>query len=196
MSELRIDALMTDLLTYLQTIQPLSEGLMQALQTGITREELPEKHLLLQPGRVARKIYFVESGLVHGFTLFRERKVSSWFMREGDFVISVVSFLMQAPSTEYLELLEPSVVYSVTYDQLQLLYTHFPEFNTIGRRLTEKYYVLSEQRAYTLRTASASERYEQLLRDFPDIFQRVQVKQIASYLGIAPETLSRLRAQY
>ena len=187
---------MADLLTYLQAIQPLSPELTDALQSGIKREALPKQHLLLQPGRVARQIHFIEQGLVHGFSLNQGRKVSSWFMREGDFIISVVSFITQTPSSEYMELLEPSTVHSLSYDYLQQLYHQFPEFNRVGRVLTEKYYVLSELRAHSLRTANAAERYAQLLRDFPDIFQRVQVKQIASYLGIAPETLSRLRGAH
>lgn len=186
---------MANLLTHLQTIQPISAELAAAIQAGIKREHFPSRHLLLRPGQVARQIHFIEQGLVHGFGIYRDRKVSSWFMREGDFVISVVSFITQSPSTESVELLEPSVVDSLSYDSLQQLYQQFPEFNRIGRMLTEKYYVLSEQRAHGLRTGNAAERYAHLLRDFPDIFQRVQVKQIASYLGIVPETLSRLRAR-
>lgn len=65
----------------------------------------------------------------------------------------------------------------------------------IGRLLTEKYYVLSELRSQNLRMQTAPERYDQLLRDFPDIFGRVPLKYIASHLGISPETLSRLRAR-
>lgn len=114
-------------------------------------------------------------------------------MQAGDFVISIVSFFTRQPSAEYLELLEPTVVLSITYDQLQVLYRDFPEFNYTGRLLIEKYYVLSEQRATQLRSRTTTERYELLLYSFPTVFQRVAVQQIASHLGMAPETLSRLR---
>ena len=115
-------------------------------------------------------------------------------MAEGDFVISIVSFFTQQPSTEYLELLEPSTLHAINYQHLQELYRTFPEFNYVGRVLTERYYVQSEQRAHQLRTLPAKERYARLAADFPGLLQRVPLKHLASHLGISPETLSRLRA--
>lgn len=184
---------MTSFLAFINRIQPLSPAISQALEAVVRREELPARHRLLQPGQVAKRIYFLETGLVRGYTLLRGREVSSWFMQAGDFVISVLSFFTQQPSSEYLELLEPAVVLSISYDQLQALYQEYPEFNYTGRLLLEKYYVMSEQRAQQLRARTAMERYELLLLSFPTVFQRVAVQHIASHLGMAPETLSRLR---
>jgi CRP-like cAMP-binding protein len=184
-----------DFLAALETIGPLSPSLRAALVAAVQREALPTRHYLLQPGQVARRLYFIESGLVRGYALHEGREVSSWFMREGDFVISIVSFLTQLPSTEYLELLEPSVVHSIGYGQLQALYRDFPEFNLFGRLITEQYYVRSEQRAQQLRTLTAAARYARLRAEFPGVLQRVALQHIASYLGIAAETLSRLRGK-
>jgi CRP-like cAMP-binding protein len=184
---------MSSFIAFLNTLQPLSLPLTEALLANTTRENFPAHHLLLQPGQVARRVYFLETGLVRGYTLLHGREVSSWFMQAGDFVISILSFFTQQPSDEYLELLEPAVVHSISYDQLQRLYHDFSGFNFIGRRLIEKYYVLSEQRARHLRAHSAQERYELLLQAFPTVFQRVALHHIASHLGMAPETLSRLR---
>ena len=186
---------MTSFLDSLRRIQPISPALAQAVAAVTVPENLPAQHLLLRPGQVARQVYFLETGLVRGYTLLHGREVSSWFMQAGDFVISIVSFLTQQPSAEYLELLEPTMVLSISYEQLQALYRDFPEFNLTGRLLMEKYYVLSEQRAQHLRSRSATERYELLLQSFPTVFQRVAVQHIASHLGMAPETLSRLRSR-
>lgn len=186
---------MSTLVAAVQALIPVSAALHAALETALEREELPARHLLLRPGQVAQRLYFVEQGLVRGYALHAGQEISSWFMTEGDFVISIVSFFTQQPSTEYLELLEPSTVYSISYRQLEALYRAFPEFNYVGRVLTERYYVQSEQRAYQLRTLPARERYAQLLHDFPQLGQRVPLKYLASHLGISPETLSRLRAR-
>ena len=185
---------MSTLLAVVQALLPVSPALEAALAAVLRREEWPARHQLLKPGQVAHHLYFVEQGLVRGYTLHAGQEISSWFMCEGDFVISIVSFFTRQPSTEYLELLEPSVVFSISHAQLAELYRAFPEFNYVGRLLTERYYVQSEQRAYQLRTLPARERYSQLIREFPDLAQRVPLKYLASHLGITPETLSRLRA--
>lgn len=186
---------MLALLAAVQSVLTPSPALEAAILASVRREELPARHLLLQPGQVAQRLYFVEKGLVRGYSLHEGQETSSWFMAEGDFIISVVSFFTQQPSAEYVELLEPAVLYSISHARLQELYRQFPEFNLVGRVLTERYYVLSEQRAYQLRTLSATERYHRLLQEYPKLIQRIPLKLLASYLGIAPETLSRLRAK-
>ncbi|WP_303311524.1 Crp/Fnr family transcriptional regulator [Hymenobacter sp. BT730] len=182
-------------LTLCEAIQPLSEPLRRALQQLVKPETVAARSYLLQPGQTANRLYFLEQGLVRGFYLKEGKEVTAWFMQEGDFVISIHSFFSRQPSHEYLQALTDCTFWSLTYEQLQQLYREFPEFNFIGRALTEKYYVLSEQRALHLRMYSAAERYEQLLTHFPGIFQRVPLKMLASHLGMSPETLSRLRAR-
>lgn len=186
---------MSALIAAIRTLIPISSELENALAAIVQYESLPARHQLLKPGQVARRIYFLETGLVRGYALQAGQEISSWFMCEGDFVISIVSFFTQQPSTEYLELLESSTLHSIEYTQLDKLYRTFPEFNYVGRVLTERYYVQSEQRAYQLRTLPAKERYAQIVQDFPFLLQRVPLKYLASHLGMTPETLSRMRAK-
>lgn len=186
---------MEPLLALIGALYPVSAGLQVALSQMLRQDAFPRKHWLLQPGQVSDRLYFVEQGVVRGYYLKDGKDVTSWFMREGDFIISIVSFYTRQPAQEYVELLEDTVLWSITYAQLQQLYRDFPEFNVVGRLLTEKYYVLSERRSQNLRMQTAPERYAQLLSDFPDIFGRVPLKYIASHLGISPETLSRLRGR-
>ena len=82
---------MTSLLTLLNTILPLSPKLSNATLAGTVRGALPAHHCQLRPDEVARQVYFLESGLVRGYTLVHGREISSWFMQAGDLVISLWS---------------------------------------------------------------------------------------------------------
>ena len=121
---------MTLFLDFLHRIQPISPALAQAITAVAVRENLPIQYLLLRPSQVAQRVYFLETGLVRGYTLLHGREVSSWFMQAGTFLISIISFLTQQPTVEHLELLEPTMALSITYDQLQEPYCDFSNLTT------------------------------------------------------------------
>ena len=184
---------MTELLQALNSIHPLSDELREHLFTNLKTVVLHKKEFLLKQGQVCRSIWFIETGLVRCFYIKEDKEVCSWFMKEGDIIISVESFFTQMPSYESIQALEECELLCMDYRQLQVIYHRFPEFNFIARVLTEKYYTLSEQRLYSLRMQRASERYTYLMDHFPELIQRVPSTFIASYLGITLETLSRIK---
>lgn len=186
---------MKSLLELLNSIQPLSEGLLQELARQLQHMHLPRKQYLLKAGRVCRHIYFVDEGLLRCYYEYNSHDVSSWFMREGDVIISIESFYEQKESYECIQALEDCSLYYISYESLQEIYRSFPEFNFIGRVLTEKYYTLWAQQLYALRMQQASERYKWLMDHHPELILRVPAKYIASYLGIDETTLSRIKNQ-
>lgn len=182
------------LLQTLNFISPLSAALDKRFRETLVQENLPKRHHLLREGQIANKIYFINHGFARAYHLTRQgRECTSWFMGQGDLMISVYSFYTQRPAAENIELLEDSELLSMKWNQLQAIYAEFPEYNFTGRLVTEKYYMLSEERTILLRTSTARERYEKLLEMHPGITQRASLGQLASYLGITPETLSRVR---
>ena len=147
-----------------------------------------ETYFIAPGGETSRRIYFINKGFARAYYVTRQgRECTSWFMGQGDLMISVYSFYTQKPAAENIELL------SISWNQLQGIYADFPEYNYTGRLVTEKYYMLSEERTILLRTLSARERYERLLQLHPGITQKASLGQIASYLGMTQETLSRVR---
>lgn len=184
---------METLLTFVNSIHPMSSGLKEYLYRTLKKQSFSKKDLILKKGKIATNIYFIEKGLVRCFYEKNGKEVSSWFMKEGDFIISVESFYNQKPGNETIQALEDCSVYSINHQELMYMYLHYPEFNFIGRVLTEKYYILCEQRLYSMRMQKAKERYEYLQKSHPDLMQRVTAQHLASYLGVTMETLSRVK---
>lgn len=184
---------MDELLNFLETIHPLSPPCKEALLFLLKQKDLPKKEHLLQEGQVCRAIYFIHQGLLRCYYHRSGQEVCSWFMKEGDVMVAVESFFRQKRSYESIQALEDTTLYYVYYSELQDLYRRFPEFNFVGRVLTENYYCLSEQRLYTIRMMRSRERYDYLLEHYPELVLRVPAKYIASYLGLTEVTLSKIK---
>jgi len=182
-----------ELLKLLDSIFPLSDELKTQLSFYLKFEQVRKNMHLLKEGQVCNYIYFIEQGLVRSYHIRDGSEICSWFMKEGDIIISVDSFYNKKPSIERIQAIEDTTVYFIHYDELQLLYKRFIEFNIVGRVLTERYYQLSEERLFAMRKQKASERYEFLLTHHPAIVERVPKKYVASYLGVTVETLGRIK---
>lgn len=183
------------LVQMLQSILPMSEGLLGFLQQKLETKEYKAGDLLLKEGQVSSFIAFIETGMVRSYYFKDGEKLTSWFMKEGDVIISVESFFSQVPSSECIEALENVKVHAISYDDLQYAYRYYPEFNVHGRVLTEKYYVLSEERLHMLRKRTSKEKYAYLVEKHPDIMNRARLGDIASFIGVNLETLSRIRSE-
>jgi len=184
---------MEELLAFLESICPLSDGLKDHLYRILKTRQISKKDYLLRAGHVCRHIFFIKEGLIRCYYTKDDTEICSWFMKEGDVAISVESFFKQKPSYESIQAIEDSIVFYTTYEELQKTYKVFPEFNLIGRVLTEKYYTLSEERLYSMRMKSGMERYQYLLENSPELIQRVPSKYLATYLGITSVWLSKIR---
>ncbi len=115
----------------LNSIFPVSSKLQQHLLTVLKSRILSKKQFLLKTGSVCNKVYFIEKGLIRCFYEKDDKEVCSWFMKEGDIIISVESFYNQMPSYENIQALEDCFVYYIEYDDLQFIYNNFPEFNYV-----------------------------------------------------------------
>jgi len=181
-----------ELLTFLNTIHPLSNGVQKRLTAVLKSKFFKKKDILLREGQVCNHVYFVQEGLLRVYYLKDGVEICSGLLAEGGVVISVKSFFNRETGDEFIQALEDTSVYYINYDELELLYKDFPEFNIIGRRLITDYYVKSEERNYLLRKQTAHEKFAYFQKNFGHLTARVPRRDIASYLGINLETLSRL----
>ena len=162
----------TDLLKQFGTI---SEQAEIELDGFITKRELPKGTFLLEQGKICKQLNFLENGFARAFYFRDGKEITTWFAFEHDLVASMYSFTAQKPSLENIEVIETSVVHSLTYDQLQQLYQKYPEFNLIGRLLIEKYFIELEERILSLQIRSAKERCQKILMSQPELLQRASL---------------------
>ena len=183
------------LIKKLNNVTILSEDIQDKIKEYLVEEQFSKRTLLLKEGQVSQRIYFIKKGFIRAYYYKGDKEFTSWFMGEGDIIISVYSFFSCKPSFENIEILEDCTLQSINWDQLQEIYKQYPEFNLTGRIITEQYYIKSEERAINLQTLTGKQRYENLLLTYPDILQKATLGQISSFLGIKQETLSRIRAK-
>lgn len=184
------------LLNFLENIHSMSQELRAALFSSMYFKKVRKRDILVDIGEIQKSLYFIVTGAVRSYYLDSLGKdTTSWLLFEGDLAISVYSFFSQKRSFEVLEVLEDAGLLVLSHDDLMKLYRSFPEFNYIGRILTELYYIKAEEKANELRVYSATERYLHLLEKYPNVIARIPLGMISSYLGITQSTLSRIRSK-
>ncbi|MET3879215.1 Crp/Fnr family transcriptional regulator [Chitinophaga sp. OAE865] len=187
---------MEALFTLLSQLGPISEDLKSQISARLQFANIKRKQTVLMRGRVCDHLFFVSKGLLRAYYEKDTEEITSWFMMENDFFVSVLSFFKRIKSYEAIEALEECELVYISYDDLMDLYATSLEFNIIGRKLTEHYYCKSEERLLAIRKQTAVEKMEFLMRNNPGLLERVPSKYIASYLGITQETFSRIKALY
>ncbi|SER90098.1 cAMP-binding domain of CRP or a regulatory subunit of cAMP-dependent protein kinases [Pedobacter rhizosphaerae] len=183
-----------DLLETLSFIMPLPTPMQNRIKEESLIETFERKKILLSPGETARRIYFIRSGFLRSYFIDEDGKeCTTWFSGKGDLMTSASSFFSQQPANEYIEVLQDCKLQSLTWLELNAYYADFKEGNLLGRIIIQKYYILGEERAILLRTQRPEHKYDLLLKNHPQIEQQTTQQNIASYLGISRETLSRIR---
>ncbi len=186
---------METLLQLISNLFPITEQFATELTSSLVTQCMRKATVLLKPGQQSDHIYFIETGLIRGYYIKDGRDITTGFMKEGDFAVSPASFFGRQLSYEYLELIEDSKLYGLAFASLEGLYARFPAFNRVGRVLVEQYYVRSELRAHQIRANTAKERYLSFLNDYRSIAHRISNSQTASFIGLTPETLSRVKSR-
>ncbi len=187
------ELILAPLLNMLNQIKPISNQLHEELITGFIIEEIKKGEILLHEGSVCSKLWFLADGLLRAYHNIEDKEVTCRIMFNHHIVIAPGSFFMQTPSTESIDALSKSLVATLSFQTLQKIYTNFPEFNYHTRLITEQYFYKQEQRLYMLRKHDGIAKYKYFLYNYQSYIKEIPQKYIASFLNIAPETLSRIR---
>ncbi len=151
------------------------------------------KTTLLHAGDIANEVYFISEGCIRLFCEKDGQELSTYFFTENMFAGTYDSFISRRPSRYSIETLEDCQVLTLSYDILQELYVVFPKMNEFVRKSIEDRFVILHDLFTSYLLNSPEERYISLQKERPDLLNRVPQHQIASFLGITPVSLSRIR---
>jgi CRP-like cAMP-binding protein len=166
----------------------------EKFNTKIKKHIIKAKSRVINEGIIASNFYFIKSGLLRTYQLQDGKEINTNFACDGQIISIFASFITQTPSSEYLESIEDSVVYSLSFDSLIELSKDSLKFEKLRRIIAEENYLCTYNRNLLMQNKTAKVKYLDFLDKFAEkIVHRVPQHQIASYLGIAPESLSRIR---
>lgn len=174
----------------------LDDGEIAIIESLFTFRKFRKRQYILQEGEIARYETFVKKGITRTYEVDdkgQEHVVQ--FGLEDWWIGDLYSFLTDTPSTYHIDCLEDTEVFQITKPNLELLYERVPKLERHFRILLQNAFIAFTKRISDGLSKSALERYEAFVRRYPHIEQRVPNHQIASYLGITPQSLSRIRSQ-
>jgi len=162
-------------------------------QKAFTEKEIAAKSVLLQEGEIADNIYFIKKGCLREWFNKDGKDITFQFFFEGQPVASIDSFMSHKPSLFTIESIEPSIVISIGKEDFTELFITYPEFKDRFQDFIFHRFRNYGQLFLSRIKDSPQERYEDLIKNHPEIIKRVPQHYIASFLGITPISLSRIR---
>lgn len=156
-------------------------------------KKVRKKDFLMRADEVCNELGFINRGLFKFYQLQDGEEVVGWLASEHVFISELTSFISRKPSIEYIQALEDSEISVITFEDMQLLYRRYDKWQEFGRVLVEQAFIGVKRRIASFIHDSADERYRKLAVENLALLERVPLKDVASYLGIKPETLSRIR---
>ena len=177
-------------------IVSLTDTELSAFSGVFETKRYKKNEFFLKEGQVCNFLGFINYGvLVYCKIVDNGDEITTDFAFEGYWVTVNQRRLNNSPSLINIKAIEDSELFVIRQQDLSDLYIKIPKIERLGRILMEQAYLKIVRQSVDLQVLTATERYENLLHEFPEIFQRVQLYHIANYLGIAPKSLSRIRKE-
>lgn len=177
-------------------IVPLTAIEKEAIERAFSPVRFHKGEQWIEEGKVCRQVAYVMEGKLRIYYLDDNgEEVTCYFVTPGNFVSSFTSFLTNTPTKENIEAIEDSTLLVISKTDLEKLSEEVPKVHIWRRVVAENLFIVMEKRIAMLQSKTANERYERMLKDNPEIIQTIPLQYIASFLGITPQHLSRLRKE-
>ncbi|RKN82967.1 Crp/Fnr family transcriptional regulator [Ulvibacterium marinum] len=180
---------------HLESFAPLSDDDWFIFKSKLVFENYPKNSIILKEGTTENYLSFIESGVARLYIPKIDNDLTFGFAFAHSFVSAYDSFLTQSPCTYQIQSITPTKLWRINYDDLQAIYEETAIGNEIGRKNAENLFLIKSKRELALLNKSAKERYLELFSERPELIREIPLKYIASYIGITPQALSRIRRQ-
>jgi CRP/FNR family transcriptional regulator len=172
----------------------LTEDELSQYASKFTFQELHKKDFFLQSGKIQKAIGFVANGLVRSFFVDNNgNEITVGFYSEGDYATHYPAFITQQPSKYSIQCLEPTTMVCISYQDLQWIYEKLSNFEKYGRLVAEEILKRQQARIESFIFQTAEERYLDFIKHHSDLFMRISVSHLCSFLGIERQSLTRIR---
>ncbi len=171
-----------------------SDKELDLIVSKFTLNSYEAKGVILSENKISSNIHFIVNGLVRTYYIRDGKEITTYLASDNGFVSSYSSFINQTKSIETIQCIEATQTLSISYNDMQELYRLIPQWEKIGRILAEQNVLCLADRLLKLQAIPAKEKYLEFLKTASDkIVQRTPLVHISSFLGITPESLSRIR---
>jgi CRP-like cAMP-binding protein len=179
---------------YFKQKSDLSQQELSLVSRLFTEVDFPKKSMILEQGNICRHLYFIEQGLVKAYFIDRNgQEVILNFASESWWITDIHSFEENKASRLYIETIEPTSCRAITHDDQYELFLQVPRIERFFRVLLQKHVGVLQERLFEHIAATAEDRYDGFLDRYPTLSNRIPQNQIANYIGVSPEFLSRIR---
>lgn len=183
--------------TLFSSFNILTETDLNNIDSCIFERRLKKGEYLIQQDMVSDEIAYIKSGVLRSFYINDNGdEITNCITFEGELMSAYASFITQLPAEDSIQALFDTELIVIKKKDLEKLFEQSNEWQKIGRLLAEMQYVDLEKRIASFQKESGSQRYETMLKRYPNYIKYIPLRHLASFLGVTPRHLSRIRAQY
>lgn len=187
---------MNELKVFLEKLAPFTESEMEVFTSLFSEVQLKKKDYFAREGEFSSKLAFISNGVMRAF--FRNKaghEYNKTFFTPSNFVAAYSSITTKKKNLINIQCLTDCTLFVADFRQITSLYKQYPKFESLARNMAEYKFAIKEKREIELVTLEATERYEIFKKEHPNLESLINQYHIASYLGITPTQLSRIRAK-
>ena len=181
------------LIKTIQSLIEVSPKEIDCIKTLFKNRSIKKNDLFLAEGQVCKHVGFIGKGFMRYYINHDGEDKTYAFAQEGDFVCNNESFIPQTASTKIIQAVEDCEIVQISFADLQIFYKTIKEGDRFGRLIIEQVFIQTLQDLSSFYTDTPEHRYEKFIKQHPELQQRVPQYYIASYVGVKPQSLSRIR---